>query len=138
MKSLREWQNTVSEWQDKNFPNQTAYGNLLGVGEEFGELCHAHLKGEQGIRHTPLEIHHMKQDAVGDIFIFLLNYCEKNNIDFQDALEKTWLEVSKRDWKLNKLNGKVEVKENENQYKTIAFADGRFDDEPNGEGAIVD
>jgi NTP pyrophosphatase (non-canonical NTP hydrolase) len=139
MKSLRDYQNEVTGWQKSNFPNNLPYMALLGVGEEVGELMHAHLKGEQGIRHTPLEIHHMKQDAVGDILIYLFNYCEDNNIDLQDAFEKTWSEVSKRNWNLNKLTGKA-VNENVESSTTIELRNvsSIVDNANYGEGAILD
>jgi NTP pyrophosphatase (non-canonical NTP hydrolase) len=66
--------------------------------EELGELCHAHLKHEQGIRTT--EDHRKaKWDAVGDIIIFLADYCNIEGINLQQALGSTWVDVQMRDWK---------------------------------------
>lgn len=92
-------------WQEKNFGAQPAYRNLLGVSEEVGELAHAHLKGEQGIRLTPEEVRAKKIDAVGDIVIFLANYCTSSGIDFQKAVEITWAEARKRVWNAKKEAG---------------------------------
>lgn len=47
---LTEFQNEVKAWTDKNFPDDHPHQPLLGIAEEVGELCHAHLKMEQGIR----------------------------------------------------------------------------------------
>lgn len=105
MNDLRKLQNEVNEWASIQFPDASPYQPLLGIAEETGELCHAHLKGEQGIRHTPLEVYHMKQDAVADILIYLANYCGLNNIDLQDAVEKTWDEVKLRNWQANASTG---------------------------------
>jgi len=107
MKEFREFQDEVAEWGDRNFPKSTPYQPLLGLAEEVGELSHAHLKGEQGLRHTPLEIHRMKKDAVGDILIFLAHYCHKNNFDLQDCKDMVWEQVKQRDWIKNQKNGIV-------------------------------
>ena len=48
--TLEELQAVQREWVEHNFPNRTNYHPLLGAVEEIGELCHAHLKYEQGIR----------------------------------------------------------------------------------------
>lgn len=85
-------------WLEHNFPIQDPIEPLLGLGEELGELMHAHLKGMQGIRHTPEEIEDMKFDAVGDIFIYLMSYCNASGIDLEDAVLTTWRKVSQRDW----------------------------------------
>jgi NTP pyrophosphatase (non-canonical NTP hydrolase) len=77
---------------------------LLGVVEEVGELSHAHLKLEQGIRIN--EDHKTKQvDAVGDIVVFLAHYCTLQGIDFGLAVKTCWNEVKQRDWKAFPKNG---------------------------------
>lgn len=88
-------------WLRRNFPNDDASRQLLGVVEEVGELAHAHLKGQQGIRHTPEEIRAMKVDAVADIVIFLSGYCVNEGIDLDEAVEKAWDTVRLRDWIAN-------------------------------------
>jgi NTP pyrophosphatase (non-canonical NTP hydrolase) len=106
--TFTELQNNSSEWSKRNFgPHYgSGYRNLLGVAEEVGELCHAQLKGEQGIRHTPKEILKMKRDAVGDILIFLCNYCDSQGINMEDCAIEAWDEVKDRDWTKNKMTGK--------------------------------
>lgn len=99
MLSLFDLQRQQKEWADKNFPDRKDYQPLLGVTEEVGELCHAHLKSEQGIRGSLVEFKGKKVDAVGDIIIFLADYCNLNNIDMQNALETTWATVQQRDWR---------------------------------------
>lgn len=95
---LDELQLLVGDWSRRNFGDQPSYRPLLGVGEEAGELFHAHLKGEQGIRHNPNEIRALKVDAIGDIVIYLADYCEREGISFSAAVEKTWETVMQRDW----------------------------------------
>lgn len=102
--NLRELQQEASQWAKKNFPDAKPYQPLLGVAEEIGELCHAHLKAEQGIRNST---HEDKVDAVADIVIFLLHYCTLNDIDIDSAVQETWAKVSKRDWTKNKVNGET-------------------------------
>ena len=106
--NFRQLQNASRLWSVGNFgPAETRskHQPLLGVAEEVGELCHAHLKSEQGIRGTPEEHLVAAADAVGDIVIFLADYCTLNGIDFQHAVEDAWTEVSKRDWKRNPEGG---------------------------------
>ena len=74
---------------------------LLGVCEEAGELCHAHLKAEQGIRGTQDEHLEAKKDAIGDIVIYLADYCSQQGIDLERSIENTWAKVKQRDWKQN-------------------------------------
>jgi NTP pyrophosphatase (non-canonical NTP hydrolase) len=78
---------------------------LLGVGEEVGELMHAHLKHEQGIRGDPSEHINAAQDAVGDICIYLMDYCNRRGWDFGQLIDRAWSQVRDRDWKANKQDG---------------------------------
>jgi NTP pyrophosphatase (non-canonical NTP hydrolase) len=75
--------------------------------EEVGELSHAHLKHEQGIRGMEDQdlAYVRKRDAVGDIFIYLCSYCTANNISIEDAVYEAWEEVAKRDWVAHPQNG---------------------------------
>ena len=95
---LRVFQHQVQKWTERNFPDHRQYQPLLGIMEELGELAHAHLKGEQGIRHTPEEIQAMKIDAVGDIVVFLADYCNMNGIILEEDIRDTWQKVMQREW----------------------------------------
>lgn len=106
-KSLKQIQDEIRDWNNHNFPNNKSYQALLGVSEEVGELCHAHLKHEQGIRQTTDSLE-AKKDAVADITIFLINYCNQENIDFSEVLNSTWEQVKTRDWIKFPTNGKTE------------------------------
>ena len=66
--------------------------------EEVGELSHAFLKLEQGIRGTERELRDAMFDAVGDIMIFLASFCNANGIDMDFAVVTAWSEVEKRNW----------------------------------------
>lgn len=95
---LSELQGEVGLWSRRNFGDQPSTLALLGLQEEVGELAHAHLKGLQGIRHTTDEIRAMKVDAVGDVVVYLADYCEREGIDLQAAVEAVWDQVSRRRW----------------------------------------
>lgn len=64
--------NEVGEWSTKNFGQEPALNKVFGLIEETGELAHAHLKMKQNIRSAKVED---KQDAIGDIIIYLADYC---------------------------------------------------------------
>ena len=103
--SLRELQHKAMVWKERNFGKGKPHQPLLGLAEEVGELAHAHLKIEQGIR-TGEGLEAKRLDAVGDIFIFLMDYCNVNGLDLDECITKTWAEASKRDWLNNKKTGK--------------------------------
>jgi NTP pyrophosphatase (non-canonical NTP hydrolase) len=98
---LVKLQQQVDKWHKYNFGGENdlenAIDNLLGVSEEVGELCHAILKHKQGIRKTENHLENAK-DAVGDIVIFLLNFCNRMEFSFSDCVQNAWDEVKDRDW----------------------------------------
>lgn len=93
---LSHTQREVHAWKKRNFPNSDDTDQLLGVVEEVGELCHAVLKLRQGIRGD----NHIAEakDAVGDIMIFLMNFCSENDWDLEEIIVDVWAEVEERDW----------------------------------------
>lgn len=105
--NLIEIEAEINEWQSRNFPNAKSYQPLLGAVEEMGELSHAHLKMEQGIRGTPMEHLMKKKDSVGDILIYLVHYCKLNGFTMEECLATAWHEVKQRDWIMNKQDGTV-------------------------------
>lgn len=98
--TLRQLQEEHQPWLRHNFPNAQPWEALVGLQEEVGELAHAHLKGFNKIRKFVggVEIAAAKQDAVGDILIYLVSYCITNDLDLQHCLEVTWNRVKQRDW----------------------------------------
>ena len=97
--NLLELQKEVWAWSSRNFGDrdrQPSYRPLLGVGEEVGELNHVHLKNEQGIR---LGFDRAGQvDAIGDIVIYLADYCAREGLSLDDAVTETWAVVKRRNW----------------------------------------
>ena len=61
------------KWQEYNFGEQKDRRMVLGICEEAGELCHAHLKLEQGIRGDKESLMAEARDAIGDICVYALN-----------------------------------------------------------------
>lgn len=105
--NLSDLQNEVATWSAKNFPGKLPHQPLLGACEEVGELSHAHLKCEQGIRGNAGEHYAAKCDAIADIVIYLADYCGQNQIDFDFVVSATWAQVKQRDWTKNKQDGSV-------------------------------
>jgi len=66
-------------WAKKNFPDSPSWHPLLGIFEEIGELFSADMK----------ENREEKIDAVGDIVIFLVHYCNRNGYDFFGCIRDT-------------------------------------------------
>lgn len=102
-----DFQRDLKKWLTHNFPKATSDQQLKGIMEELGELCCADLKHEQGIRgYDEKRSRNEIKDAVGDIVIYLINYCSIKNIVFQDCIEMAYHEIKGRDWVKNPEKGK--------------------------------
>jgi NTP pyrophosphatase (non-canonical NTP hydrolase) len=104
---LTELQFQHKAWLAKNFPNQKLHEPLLGLMEEVGELAHAHLKHDQEIRGLAeiKQAYEKKEDAIGDIVIYLASYCNTNSFDLDRCVRDTWEKVRNRDWQSDSLTG---------------------------------
>lgn len=90
-------------WADRNFSKDTPFWHpLLGVVEEVGELAHVILKEIQNIRNVSVE---KEKDAVGDIVIYLVDFCSRRGYKLSEIVNNVWNEVKKRDWKKNSKTG---------------------------------
>lgn len=108
MIDIKELQTKVRAWELYNFGKQKPYRPLLGIVEELGELSHAHLKAEQNIRQDRIDPKLKKMDALGDMFIYMLNYATHQDIDLDTAIEGAWENIKYRDWKKFPFNGRTE------------------------------
>jgi len=109
MGDIQDLQVEHETWVTHNFQNQPSYQPLLGIGEEVGELMHAHLKAEQGIRKLkPKVALQLKEDALGDIFIYMMSYANAEGLDLESCISRAWSEVKARDWVKYPINGKDE------------------------------
>jgi NTP pyrophosphatase (non-canonical NTP hydrolase) len=79
-------QGEVTRWADKNFPNAPASWQVLGLIEELGELAHAHLKKQQGIRGSSEKHIAAGRDAIADSVIFLMHACSSLGWNAQELL----------------------------------------------------
>lgn len=105
---LAKLQSEVGVWARKNFPATTASDVLLGIAEETGELCHAQLKQNQRIRSGAEGTSNVeKMDAVGDLVIYLADYCERSGISLDACVRDAWATVSLRDWIKYPVDGKT-------------------------------
>jgi NTP pyrophosphatase (non-canonical NTP hydrolase) len=100
LEDLDVLQEEMFGWCRRNFPMAGSTQEFMGLVEEVGELSHAHLKNLQGIRDLQDDevATEAKVDAVGDILIYLFNYCSFEGINVANALDRTWRKVSQRDW----------------------------------------
>lgn len=104
---FKEIQRQQAIWEQRNFPDVTTDQIMIGIAEEVGELAHAHLKLAAGIRMNE-GLDAKLKDAIGDIAIFLIAYCNLNGLDFSEIVYKTWETVRSRDWIKNPINGEVD------------------------------
>ena len=102
MGQIRDLQDAMAAWREYNFPGYTADQQFKGIVEEVGELAHADLKAEQGIRGmaNSFASTEAKTDAIADLFIFLTGYCTREKIDLELAIIETWNVVRQRNWQL--------------------------------------
>jgi NTP pyrophosphatase (non-canonical NTP hydrolase) len=99
--NLRQLQTESAEWRAVNFPKTTGDQQLKGMVEELGELAHADLKGEQKIRgYNARLVRLAREDAIGDLIIFLAGYCTCHHLDLDDIVSETWARVKGRNWVL--------------------------------------
>jgi len=107
---VRKFQEEVIVWADKNFSAQLEYWKpMLGVVEEVGELAHALLKMEQGIRGTEAELTDQAMDAIGDTIVYMAHLCGRRGWNLEEIIKVTWARVSKRDWKKDPKSGGEEA-----------------------------
>lgn len=104
--SLCTMQEEVREWAQRNFPNEVEHHLVMGMTEELGELAHAVLKREMCIR-TNEDHDAAVRDAVGDLCVFLMEFCNLNNIVLDECVRSVWDQVRRRDWKRNAVDGSV-------------------------------
>lgn len=135
--SLNDIQYEVATWAQTNFgKRRTDDLRLIGVGEELGELVtqqleqlvpvlhvmreygilnHHHLKEKNGIRGTAEEHQAKARDAVGDIIIFLIDYCSLRGWSLLEIINETWDEVKQRNWIDDPQHGGMKKYEGQNK-----------------------
>jgi hypothetical protein len=46
------------------------------------------------------------EDAVGDIVVYLADFCTREDFDFEAVVTQVWEKVKQRDWQRDKLTGR--------------------------------
>jgi NTP pyrophosphatase (non-canonical NTP hydrolase) len=99
MATLSALQTELNQWRHRNFPDTfTSQHQLMGVVEEVGELSHALLKQQQGIRGSYEEHDEAMKDAIADIVIYLMGICSNKAWDLSELVMSTGESVLNRDW----------------------------------------
>jgi NTP pyrophosphatase (non-canonical NTP hydrolase) len=122
---LDQFQSEVEEWAKLNFGPLNWRNALMGIAEENGELNHALLKREQGIRGGYDEHTAKAKDAVGDLVVFIANFCGGMGWSLDEIVGEVWAQVKQRDWKQNPHNGLAPAlpKSSEPNSRDIATAE---------------
>ncbi len=111
-RSLKLLQRKHHEWTERNFPNpdkqEAMWRALAGMMEELGELSHALLKREQGIRVASGSHDAEARDAIGDLIAYTLHLCSNEGWDFEDIVFEVLSEVHERDWVTYPNDGRTE------------------------------
>lgn len=78
----------VVRWSDeRGIPERgTTAGQLLKAASELGELCDAEIKDDWDGR----------EDAVGDVLVCLIIYCDMWEITLEECLERAYNEIKDR------------------------------------------
>ena len=76
------------EMEQLKIINRDRHLPLLGIVEQVGELSHSVRKRDHGIEtnESPAEI----KDAVAGIVIALCDFCNVEDIDLQNTVQKIW------------------------------------------------
>jgi NTP pyrophosphatase (non-canonical NTP hydrolase) len=99
---LTKIQSDAFKWYQYNFGPTQQHQCIYGMMEELGELAHAILKQEQGIRAVNADD---VKDAIGDLMIFTMQLCNHLNLNLYNVIYETWQKVRQRDWKKFPING---------------------------------
>lgn len=88
---IYHYQMAIKAQMEANGVRQTPLLMALGVCEEAGEVAHAMLKREQGVRGYDDDeyFHAQLRDAIGDTGVYLMELCEQMGWDFEAVLKET-------------------------------------------------
>jgi hypothetical protein len=78
MSKFEKLQKEVGEWSRDNFPGQPDVNPLIGSSEEMGELVD---------RIDDQQVSKEEIDAVGDIVVYLADFCEIRGLSLQESYD---------------------------------------------------
>jgi NTP pyrophosphatase (non-canonical NTP hydrolase) len=96
MVTLSEYQTLIKGWHDHNFPIARpgkAERVILKIGEELGELNRAYINKFDGIKGTKAHWVNKACDAIGDIILATLVYCNEGGYSINECLTLSWDEL---------------------------------------------
>lgn len=97
--TLIDFQNYVSEMEiERGFAHQTTIEKCLLLGEEVGELFKAVRKSEGMSVEVNTRISEVEEE-LADVFIYLCEIANRNNIDMEIAFRGKEEKNKKRTWK---------------------------------------
>lgn len=112
MKTFQQIQREIGEWARQQFKANLGqdteaahYGqclseicSLYGVVSELGELAAVDVRAMQGRNKIATESgrKEAREDALGDLLVFLCDYAYRRDIDLHAALDKVWAKVCLR------------------------------------------
>lgn len=94
---LPGYQEKMRHWHQRNFPVDRPGKSdriVLKLAEEVGELCRAQVNGFDEIKGDRAHWHLCAEDAVGDVLLALLVYCNEQGVGVSQCLTPNWSEVS--------------------------------------------
>jgi NTP pyrophosphatase (non-canonical NTP hydrolase) len=89
MIDIKVVQRDLYQWVKYNFPKSGSNHNLLGIGEELGELMDNIIIYEENKNDPAADLNDIIyniNDAVGDTMVFLMNFCSYNYIKIDEIL----------------------------------------------------
>lgn len=94
---VAQTQAEIGAWSREQFGDQDSVNPLIGAQEELGEVAQITLKRRQGIREDEFTNQDLEIE-VADVIIYLMDFCERNNVSMAHGLEEAQRKVLGRDF----------------------------------------
>ncbi|MAF79707.1 RS21-C6 protein [bacterium] len=97
--TLKDFQKYIEEMvRERGFTDETIPELFMLFLEECGEMAKAARKLEK-VKSDPNSKEHLLEEEIADVFIYLLDICNKFNIDLEKAFREKEKINKKRTWK---------------------------------------
>lgn len=88
---MKDLNRLIDKWAiDRNLQTGDPKGQVIKLGEEFGELC-------QGIAKDNLDL---QIDSIGDMYVVMRVFCLQKGISFENCVQAAYDEIKDRKGKL--------------------------------------